>query len=166
MKTLPAWLSPMLLLVLAACALVLAARAFSGTAAQVRQIERRQADWQALRAQAAQRAAERAALAEATRAGGSPPLADWLRAQRPDWKTELREAERERISPDWSLQRMQVSMDRVNLDELGDTLAALAALPAPWRAIEITIEAGDGGPGRGRVSLLLEGLARAPAGGS
>ncbi|HMP76162.1 MAG TPA: hypothetical protein PKE12_07700 [Kiritimatiellia bacterium] len=162
----PAWLAPAALIALALFAVGAAVYAVRETPGRLRQIERRHAEWIALRDQSARRAAERDALAYATRAGASPPLPGWLREQRPAWKTEVREAERERITPDWSLQRVQVTIDRVNLVELGETLATLAALPAPWRAVEITIAAEDGGPGRGRATLVMEGLVRAPVAGS
>lgn len=129
---------------------------------RVRQIERRHEEWSELRALAARLAADQSVLAAATREGGAPPLAEWFRAQRPTWPVELKDAESERVTADWSLSRMQVTIPRVALAELGETLVALARGPAPWRAVELNLSAIDAEPGFARAVLTLEGLARAP----
>ncbi len=148
------------LLMLAAVAY--SARTLAVTPERLALVQRRHADWLHLRAQAAELAAHRAALAERTADGPAVPLGEWLRERRPGWTVDLREAGVERINRDWSLQRMNVTVADVNLADAGDTMAALAALQPPWRVMEVSLAAGDT-PGRGRVSWVLEGLVRTPA---
>lgn len=136
--------------------------ALNQSSGRVRQIERRHQEWSELRAHAARLAADQAALAEATREGGAPPLAEWFRVQRPAWTVELKEIDNERINADWSLRRIQVTIQRAPLPEFGATIEALARGPAPWRAVELNVSAIDAEPGFARAVLVLEGLARAP----
>jgi hypothetical protein len=58
---------------------------------------------------------------------------------------------------------MQVTIARVRLADLAETIETLARLPAPWRVVEINLTALETVPGIARASLILEGLARAPA---
>ncbi len=139
-----------------------AAYSLNQSSGRVRQIERRHQEWSELRAHAARLAADQAALAEATREGGAPPLAEWFRVQRPAWAIELKDADSERVNADWSLRRVQLTIARAPLAEFGETVAALARGPAPWRAVELNLSAIDAEPGFARAVLIVEGLARAP----
>jgi hypothetical protein len=153
-----------LVALLSAAMLAVAIHALGAAGERTRQIARRHADWTALRERAARLEADRARLAEMTRAGGSPPIAEWLRAQRTDWTVEIKDLERERIDGDWALQRIQVTIARARLADLADAMDALARAPAPWRAVEINLTALETTPGIARAVLVLEGLARTPAG--
>lgn len=155
------WIGPLVAALLAVGALALSVQTLRATPARLAQITRRQSDWQQLRQASEKIATDRAALAELTRNGGATPLAEWLRAQRPSWSAEIREKERERVTENWSVQRMQITIASVNLAELGTTLSALSAERPPWRATEISISAAD--PGTARVSLLMEALVEKPA---
>lgn len=158
-----AWLGSVAALLFAACALAFAAQTLRATPDRLQQLERRRSDWANLEALAADRRADAARLAELTRAGAARPLGDWLRELKPDWNAEVREKERRPITADWSLQQAQVTMADVNLAELDEVLRQLAAATPPWRTVELTLTAVDSGAGRARVSLLMEGLAHAPA---
>ncbi len=153
-----------LLICLIAAMLSAAVYGLGAARERVRQIERRYADWKALREQGAQLEADRALLAEATRAGGAPPAAEWLRARYPDWTVELKELERESIDGEWFLRRLQVTIPRAPLADLGEAIDALGRLSAPWRTVELNLSALDATPGVARAVMVLEGLARAPAG--
>lgn len=161
----PRWI-PALVLAVAVASLLFAVTTWRDTPGRLNRIARRHADWERLHVEAQRIAADRAALADRTRSGAAPPLAEWLRAQRPDWKSDVREKDRERVTADWSIQRMQVTLDDVNLADMGATIDALTSARPGWRAAEITITAAESAPGRGRVTLILEGLVRTPAAGS
>lgn len=157
------WLGPALAIAAGIAAMLFSIQTLRDTPDRIAQITRRHADWTRLHQASAQLAADRAALDALTKNGGATPLADWLRSQHPNWTAEVREKEGERVTENWSLQRMQVTIPDVNLSELGATLDALAGLRPPWRAVEISISAAESGAGRGRASLLLEGLVNTPA---
>ncbi len=157
------WFPTALVIALAIAALAFSVRTLRDTPSRIAQIERRKADWQRLHEAAQRVAADRATLAETTKNGPALNIADWMRTQRPTWTAEVREKERERISENWSVQRAQVTIPNVNLADFGTTLDALAAQNPPWRAAEISISAVESGAGRGRVSLLLEGVVKTTA---
>jgi len=153
-----AWLPTAFAASLAVVAVALSIHTLRVTPERIAQIERRKGDWRTLRTAAQRLATDRAALAEQTQNGPAANLADWMRSQRAAWTAEVQEKERERITENWSLQRMQVTIPNVNLVDLGTTLDALAVQTPPWRVAELSISAVESGAGRGRISLLLEGL--------
>lgn len=156
-------LMALLVAAFAVAMLIASAYALREAPGRVRQVERRHQEWSALREQAARMAADQAALASATREGGAPPLAEWFRERHSSWAVELKDADVERINNEWALRRIQVTIPRAALADVGDAIEQLARGPAPWRAVELNLSALDAEPGYARVVLLLEGLARAPA---
>jgi len=157
----PIWTS---VLLLGAAALALAFTAYTlGQAPGLRQqIARRQADLVRLQTLAGEQAVDRAALDALAAAGaGAPALPDLIKSVLPGTKVDLHERETQRLIEGWSVRLMDVMLDDVNLAEAGQLLLRLEAARPPWRVAELQITASEGSAGRGRVTLLTEGLQRA-----
>lgn len=126
------------------------------------QIRRRQADIQRLQELARRHAGDQAALEAVAAAGpGAPALAELTRHALPGVRVEVQERESRALIEDWSVQWLDVMLEDVHLVEAGRYLAGLESGRPPWHVAEIQITASEGAAGRGRVTLLAEGLQRA-----
>lgn len=137
------------------------------TPALVRQVERRHADLARLQDLAQSAAADRAAIDAVAAAGASAaPLADLVKSALPAVRADIQERETRALLENWHARRMDVMLEDVHLAEAGRLLATLEAGRPPWRAVEWQITATEGAPGRGRATLLLEGLQQSARGTS
>jgi hypothetical protein len=97
---------------------------------------------------------------DALGAVSSEPLAPLVRSVFPDDRAEVRERESMPPVSGWTVRRMDVVLGEVDLQRLGLLLQKLEDGRPPWRLRECTIKASRQAPGRGKVTLVLEGFFR------
>jgi len=161
MKRFPNLVAWILLAAAAAGALAFSARTLVATPGLMRQLQRRASDLERLRTLAADTASDRALLQALADTGGSPPsLGELVNAALPSAAAEFQVRETRALIEGWSLRRVDVILGDVSLADVGSLLARAEEARPPWRVAEFQVTASDGPGGRGRVTLVMEGLER------
>ncbi len=145
---------------LAVVAIWLTARTASGILRDVGQLARRRSDLIQLQGLAERQARQQSAFQTVAASGGTPvDLATWLREQQPALAFDISNRESVSLREGWSVRRVDARLADATLADISSLLTRLESLRPPWRLVEVTLTAGAS-PGRGRVALLLETLAR------
>jgi len=76
----------------------------------------------------------------------------------PSGRADIRRKEQRAIRDGWKVTRYDVIFNDAVLREVSDFITAAETVRPPWRIVECHITAATGAPGKGRVTMVLEGL--------
>ncbi len=146
----------------AACiaAVALTAQSLYTAPAAARQLRRKAADLELLRALAADQVRNEAAIAmfEALPSKTPPPLGELVNTSVPGARYNLRLKESRPAKAGWSVRSIEISFEDARLADLAPFLERAGSRRPPWRLVACDLTASGESPGRGRAVLVLEGL--------
>ena len=125
-----------------------------------RHLKQKVADLRSLQALAAAQARQFEQLPSKT----PPPLGELVNTTVPGAHYNQRLRESRLAKAGWSVRSVEVSFDDLRLADLATFLERAENKRPPWHLVECSFTASDPTPGRGRASLVLEGLEKTGGG--
>jgi len=89
----------------------------------------------------------------------------WMRETLPHVRADVRPRDRTELTPEWRVERIELVLDEVLLEDIGDIMVRAGSLRPPWRLSEAQLRASDRIEGAAKASMIYERVlsARSPS---